>query len=116
MKFRSYYFICVSGMESLNAALGCFEDALATYTAGGHNNTLALTTHDEAEFVQSLQNVIDDSYALQDLCERLFLHEVFSALLILCNIFMIYYLPISLPGIFFAPLGFYHFICIEDFG
>ncbi|XP_018009598.1 mitoguardin isoform X2 [Hyalella azteca] len=63
------------GMEALNTALGCFEDALDGYSRSSHNHTLALTTHDEAEFIQSLQAVIDDAYSLQDRCEHLFLHE-----------------------------------------
>ncbi|KAF2359483.1 Mitoguardin, partial [Trinorchestia longiramus] len=63
------------GMESLNAALGYFEDTLALYTGTSRGSALALTTQEEAEFVQSLQSVIDEAYALQDQCEHLFLHE-----------------------------------------
>ena len=68
------------GMESLGCALNYFEDALAAYSAGGLPGAAApLTTQEEAEFVHSLQAVIEGAYSLQDQCEHLFLHQVILA-------------------------------------
>uniref|UniRef100_A0A6A7G9H4 Mitoguardin-like n=1 Tax=Hirondellea gigas TaxID=1518452 RepID=A0A6A7G9H4_9CRUS len=65
----------VLGMESLGSALNMFEDALQSYSREGHGGTIALTTQEDAEFVRSLQGVIEGVYLLQDKCEHLFLHQ-----------------------------------------
>lgn len=62
-------------MESLEGAIGLWEEALSSYSSGsGHG--LALPSQEAAEFTDSLQKVIDNAYSLQDQCEHLFLHEV----------------------------------------
>ncbi|KAB7501720.1 Mitoguardin, partial [Armadillidium nasatum] len=64
----------VMGMESLEGAIGLWEEALSSYSLGsGHG--LALPSQEAAEFTESLQKVIDNAYSLQDQCEHLFLHE-----------------------------------------
>jgi len=65
-------------MEALGTALTMFEDALASYSNNSSSipGGIALTTQEDAEFVQSLQEVIDNAYTLQDKCEHLFLHQV----------------------------------------
>ena len=74
-----------AGMEALGTALTMFEDALASYSSNSGQGVIALTTQEEAEFVASLQGVIDQAYNLQDQCEHLFLHQVPTALSVLLH-------------------------------
>lgn len=70
------YRLSNTGMESLGTAVTLFEDALSAYSSQGPGRAMALTTQEEAEFVHSLQAVIEGAYTLQDQCEHLFLHQV----------------------------------------
>ena len=64
-------------MESLEAAINCWENALEAYQQAANGSLVAaLLTKEEAEFCRSLERVLKAAYALQDETEHLFLHQV----------------------------------------
>jgi len=61
------------GMEALETVIAYWEDALAAYNPTARN--LVLTTREESEFRQSLEEILDIAYQLQELSETLFIHQ-----------------------------------------
>ena len=55
-------------MESLEAAIGYWEEALDAYQSG--SGVAALPSAEEAEFCRSLEVVLKAAYALQDETEQ----------------------------------------------
>ncbi|CAG0883212.1 unnamed protein product [Darwinula stevensoni] len=58
------------GMEALEAAIGHWQDAQAALQVGD-----ALPSVMDVELTRRLESLIDEAYKLQDVCERLFLHQ-----------------------------------------
>ena len=52
------------GMEALETVIAYWEDALAAYNPTARQN-LVLTTREESEFRQSLEEILDIAYQLQ---------------------------------------------------
>lgn len=63
-------------MESLETSINYWEDALALYSKQV-GTTLALTSEEEAEFSSELQKIVEAAYNLQEMCELLFLDQVY---------------------------------------
>lgn len=61
------------GMEALETVIGYWEDALAAYNPTANN--LVLTTKEESEFRQSVEDILDRAYSLQEMAETLFIHQ-----------------------------------------
>jgi len=61
------------GMEALETVIAYWEDALAAYNPTARS--LVLTTREESEFRQSLEEILDMAYQLQELSETLFIHQ-----------------------------------------
>lgn len=60
------------GMEALETVIGYWEDALAAYPT---SKQLALTTAEEAEFIKSIEEILEAAYLLQDKSEMIFIHQ-----------------------------------------
>jgi hypothetical protein len=61
------------GMEALETVIGYWEDALGAYSPASRQ--LELTTAEEAQFVRSIEEILEAAYLLQDNSERLFIHQ-----------------------------------------
>merc|ERR1719195_602061 len=61
------------GMEALETVISYWEDALAAYNPTANN--LMLTTSEEAEFIKSLEDILEAAYDLQETSEMLFIHQ-----------------------------------------
>jgi len=61
------------GMEALETVIGYWEDALAAYNPTARS--LILTTAEEAEFRQNIEDILEMAYQLQDQSEMLFIHQ-----------------------------------------
>jgi len=61
------------GMEALETVISYWEDALAAYNPSANN--LMLTTSEEAEFIKSLEDLLEAAFELQDTSEMLFIHQ-----------------------------------------
>lgn len=61
------------GMEALETVIAYWEDALAAYNPTA--TRLVLTTSEESEFRQSVEEILDLAYQLQDMSEMLFIHQ-----------------------------------------
>jgi len=61
------------GMEALETVIGYWEDALAAYNPSA--TSLVLTTSEESEFIQSVEEILDMAYQLQEMSETLFIHQ-----------------------------------------
>jgi len=61
------------GMEALETVISYWEDALAAYNPSA--NSMMLTTTEEAEFIKSLEDILEAAYELQDTSEMLFIHQ-----------------------------------------
>merc|ERR1712232_1004579 len=61
------------GMEALETVISYWEDAPAAYNPSA--NSMMLTTTEEAEFIKSLEDILEAAYELQDTSEMLFIHQ-----------------------------------------
>ncbi|XP_067215869.1 mitoguardin isoform X2 [Linepithema humile] len=65
----------VLGLEALEKALYCWEDALTAFSSTLSNDTLALPTKADAAFTHDVQELLDMGYQIQSHAELLFLDQ-----------------------------------------
>ncbi|KAL0104813.1 hypothetical protein PUN28_016448 [Cardiocondyla obscurior] len=65
----------VLGLEALEKALYCWEDALTAFSSTFGNDTLALPSKADAEFTHDVQELLDMVYQIQSYAELLFLDQ-----------------------------------------
>ncbi|XP_032683993.1 mitoguardin [Odontomachus brunneus] len=65
----------VLGLEALEKALYCWEDALTAFSSTFNNDTLALQTKADAAFTKDVQTLLDVGYQMQDQAEMLFIDQ-----------------------------------------
>lgn len=81
-KYQSFSFIeinwCCSliGLEALEKALYCWEDALTAFSSTLSNDILALPSKADAAFTHDVQELLDMGYQIQNHAELLFLDQV----------------------------------------
>ncbi|XP_071639802.1 mitoguardin isoform X2 [Temnothorax longispinosus] len=64
-----------SGLEALEKALYCWEDALTAFSSTLGNDTLALPSKADAAFTHDVQELLDMGYQIQSHAELLFLDQ-----------------------------------------
>ncbi|XP_003394449.1 mitoguardin isoform X1 [Bombus terrestris] len=65
----------VLGLEALEKALYCWEDALTAFSSSFSNGTLALPSAADAAFTQDVQELLDMGYQVQSHAELLFIDQ-----------------------------------------
>ncbi|XP_050473191.1 mitoguardin isoform X1 [Bombus huntii] len=65
----------VLGLEALEKALYCWEDALTAFSSSFSNGTLALPSAADAAFTQDVQELLDMGYQIQNHAELLFIDQ-----------------------------------------
>ncbi|KAM0735202.1 Mitoguardin [Formica fusca] len=65
----------VLGLEALEKALYCWEDALTAFSSTLSNDTLALPSKADAAFTHDVQELLDMGYQIQSHAELLFLDQ-----------------------------------------
>ncbi|XP_033185183.1 mitoguardin isoform X1 [Bombus vancouverensis nearcticus] len=65
----------VLGLEALEKALYCWEDALTAFSSSFSNGTLALPSTADAAFTQDVQELLDMGYQIQNHAELLFIDQ-----------------------------------------
>ncbi|XP_026825155.1 mitoguardin [Ooceraea biroi] len=65
----------VLGLEALERALYCWEDALTAFSSTFANDALALPSKADAAFTQDVQELLDMGYQMQSHAEMLFLDQ-----------------------------------------
>ncbi|KAL6260214.1 hypothetical protein P5V15_007749, partial [Pogonomyrmex californicus] len=63
------------GLEALEKALYCWEDALTAFSSTLGNDTLALPSKADAAFTHDVQELLDMGYQMQSHAELLFLDQ-----------------------------------------
>ncbi|XP_012530749.1 mitoguardin isoform X1 [Monomorium pharaonis] len=63
------------GLEALEKALYCWEDALTAFSSALGNDVLALPSKADAAFTQDVQELLDMGYQMQNHAELLFLDQ-----------------------------------------
>jgi len=66
----------LTGLEALEKALYCWEDALTAFSSTLGNDTLALPSKADAAFTHDVQELLDMGYQIQSHAELLFLDQV----------------------------------------
>lgn len=64
------------GLEALEKALCCWEDALTAFSSTLFNDTVALPSRADAAFTHDVQELLDMGYQIQSHAELLFLDQV----------------------------------------
>lgn len=64
------------GLEALERALYCWEDALTAFSSTLGNDALALPSKADAAFTSDVQELLDMGYQIQSHAELLFLDQV----------------------------------------
>lgn len=67
-----------SGLEALEKALYCWEDALTAFSSGLTGDALALPSKADAAFTRDVQELLDLGYQIQNNAELLFIDQVQS--------------------------------------
>ncbi|KAG5317568.1 MIGA2 protein, partial [Pseudoatta argentina] len=67
----------LTGLEALEKALYCWEDALTAFSSTLGNDTLALPSKADAAFTHDVQELLDMGYQIQNHAELLFLDQLF---------------------------------------
>ncbi|XP_043463546.1 mitoguardin [Leptopilina heterotoma] len=65
----------VLGLEALEKALYCWEDALTAFSSALNNDTLALPSKADAAFTHDVQELLDLGYQVQNNAELLFIDQ-----------------------------------------
>ncbi|XP_078044617.1 mitoguardin isoform X3 [Augochlora pura] len=65
----------VLGLEALEKALYCWEDALTAFSSSLSNDTLALPSKADAAFTHDVQELLDMGYQIQTQAELLFIDQ-----------------------------------------
>ncbi|KAG5312280.1 MIGA2 protein, partial [Acromyrmex insinuator] len=65
----------LTGLEALEKALYCWEDALTAFSSTLGNDTLALPSKADAAFTHDVQELLDMGYQIQNHAELLFLDQ-----------------------------------------
>ncbi|XP_029052702.1 mitoguardin [Osmia bicornis bicornis] len=65
----------VLGLEALEKALYCWEDALTAFSSSLNNDTLALPSKADAAFTHDVQELLDLGYQIQSHAELLFIDQ-----------------------------------------
>ncbi|XP_035734759.1 mitoguardin-like [Vespa mandarinia] len=65
----------VLGLEALEKALYCWEDALTAFSSTLSNDALALPSNADAAFTQDVQDLLDMGYQIQNHAELLFIDQ-----------------------------------------
>ncbi|XP_054007523.1 mitoguardin [Hylaeus anthracinus] len=65
----------VLGLEALEKALYCWEDALTAFSSSLSNDTLALPSKADAAFTHDVQELLDMGYEIQSQAELLFIDQ-----------------------------------------
>ncbi|XP_050473192.1 mitoguardin isoform X2 [Bombus huntii] len=65
----------IQGLEALEKALYCWEDALTAFSSSFSNGTLALPSAADAAFTQDVQELLDMGYQIQNHAELLFIDQ-----------------------------------------
>ncbi|XP_012530750.1 mitoguardin isoform X2 [Monomorium pharaonis] len=65
----------LTGLEALEKALYCWEDALTAFSSALGNDVLALPSKADAAFTQDVQELLDMGYQMQNHAELLFLDQ-----------------------------------------
>lgn len=65
-----------TGLEALEKALYCWEDALTAFSSSFSNDTLALPSKADAAFTHDVQELLDMGYQIQTHAELLFIDQV----------------------------------------
>lgn len=65
----------VLGLEALEKALYCWEDALTAFSSSLNNGTLALPSKADAAFTHDVQELLDMGYQIQNHAELLFIDQ-----------------------------------------
>lgn len=65
-----------AGLEALEKALYCWEDALTAFSSSFSNDTLALPSKADAAFTHDVQELLDMGYQIQTQAELLFIDQV----------------------------------------
>lgn len=65
-----------AGLEALEKALYCWEDALTAFSSSLSNDTLALPSKADAAFTHDVQELLDMGYQIQSHAELLFIDQV----------------------------------------
>ncbi|XP_068970234.1 mitoguardin isoform X1 [Bombus flavifrons] len=65
----------VLGLEALEKALYCWEDALTAFSSSFSNGALALPSAADAAFTQDVQELLDMGYQIQNHAELLFIDQ-----------------------------------------
>ncbi|XP_012287159.1 mitoguardin [Orussus abietinus] len=63
------------GLEALERALYCWEDALSAFSSSLNNDTLALPSKADAAFTRDVQELLDLGYHIQNNAELLFIDQ-----------------------------------------
>lgn len=69
-------FIFIEGLEALEKALYCWEDALTAFSCALGTNALALPSKADAAFTHDVQELLDLGYQIQSTAELLFIDQV----------------------------------------
>ena len=75
----------LTGLEALEKALYCWEDALTAFSSTLGNDTLALPSKADAAFTHDVQELLDMGYQIQSHAELLFLDQVWYLSLLSIN-------------------------------
>lgn len=67
-----------AGLEALERALCCWEDALTAFSTTVNNETPALPTKANAAFTKDVQALLDLAYEIQSNAELLFIDQVYK--------------------------------------
>ncbi|XP_018365949.1 PREDICTED: mitoguardin isoform X2 [Trachymyrmex cornetzi] len=67
--------LSLTGLEALEKALYCWEDALTAFSSTLGNDTLALPSKADAAFTHDVQELLDMGYQIQSHAELLFLDQ-----------------------------------------
>lgn len=66
----------MTGLEALEKALYCWEDALTAFSSSFSIDALALPSKADAAFTQDVQELLDMGYQIQSQAELLFIDQV----------------------------------------
>lgn len=95
----SMQFNIVTGLEALEKALYCWEDALSAFNSTLNNDTFALPSKADAAFTKDVQELLDLGYQIQSTAELLFIDQVTFGLNL--KLFIFRYLKIKLNKTWF---------------
>ena len=65
-----------AGLEALERALYCWEDALTAFSSALSSDALALPSKADAAFTRDVQELLDLGYQIQNNAELLFIDQV----------------------------------------